>query len=338
MRLLALLTLLAVPRPASPCSAFLSQGEGGPILGKGYDWTEERALVLVNKRGVEKRALVLSPRDTPASWRSRFASLSFNQYGRELPNGGINEAGVVVEVLMLPESRFPPADGSPVVTELGLVQYLLDQAASTAEAVTLAKGVRVAPAYAKVHYFVCDAGGACATLEMLDGRLVATSGDALKVRAITNSTYADSRAALAEGLKPSQSSLGRFVRLARGLDAAKAGTAAAWTLLDGVRFKDSTQWNVVYELGARRVHWRSRNHPTIKTAALDAFAKDCAQPVMALDMLLDASGEVSGKFSPYESKQNLELVRATLAPLRGQLPSGVEALVAAYPETLACRP
>jgi penicillin V acylase-like amidase (Ntn superfamily) len=150
-QMLAIALMALAWRSAAACSAFLVDGPEGPLVGKSYDWSDERGLVIVNKRGVRKEALVLSPADAPAHWTSRLASLTFNQYGRELPNGGVNAGGLVVEVLMLPESRFPQRDGRPVVTELGLVQYLLDLAGTTAEAVALARDVRVAPAYANVH-------------------------------------------------------------------------------------------------------------------------------------------------------------------------------------------
>lgn len=190
VRSLAGVVLLLATSPAHPCSAFLLDAASGPVVAKGYDWSDERGHVLINKRGVEKRALVPVPSDRPATWRSRFASVTFNQYGRELPNGGMNEAGLVVEVLMLPASVFPSPDGRPVVTELGLVQYLLDQAANTGEAIALARQVRVAPVYARVHYFVCDASSACASLELLRGKLVVAAGETMPARVLTNTPYA----------------------------------------------------------------------------------------------------------------------------------------------------
>ncbi len=69
----------AAPRPAWSCSTFLIETSAGSLVGKGYDWRDEHALALINKSGVTKRALVVDPRDTPAHWTSRHASLSFNQ-------------------------------------------------------------------------------------------------------------------------------------------------------------------------------------------------------------------------------------------------------------------
>jgi choloylglycine hydrolase len=334
MRPLAAALLLLAARPALPCSAFLLEGSAGPVVGKSYDWDDERGLVLVNKRGMAKRALVTSA-DVPAAWRSRFASLTFNQYGREQPNGGINEAGLVVEVLVLRDTEVEPPDARPAVTELGLVQYLLDQAQTVKEAIALARKVRVATAVAPLHYFVCDPSGACAVLELLGGRLTVTTGADLRVRAITNSRWADSIAALRRGDPATMSSLGRFVRLARRI-ATPASVPAAEELLGSVRFADSTQWTIVYELRARRVHFWSRRHPAPKTVALGEFPPGCESPAMTFDLASKEAGEVGPKFVPYSDEANRAMVRATLAPYRSSLPAGVAERLAAHPSTLAC--
>jgi choloylglycine hydrolase len=338
-------TLLAVllafaARPALPCSAFLREGPSGPVMGKSYDWDDERGLVLVNKRGVEKRALVLSPGQTPATWRSRLSSLTFNQYGRELPNGGVNEAGLAVEVLVLPDTAYEQPDGRSVVTELGLVQYLLDQASTTPEAVELARKVRVAPVNARLHYFLCDAQGACAALEYLRGGLVVSTADGMPVRAATNSPYAASIHMLTAPGAKTRGSLGRFARLAGQVrDASQRDPVAdAFAVLDSVRFEDSTQWQIVYELRARRVHFRSLRHPSVKTVALDGFPPACNEPVLMLDVASDRSGDVASAFVPYREEANRALVEATLLSRRAQLPPGTSQRVAAHPATLVCAP
>ncbi len=336
---LALLLLLAA-RPVLPCSAFLRDGPAGPVVGKSYDWDDERGLVLVNKRGVEKRALVLEPGAAPAAWRSRLASLTFNQYGRELPNGGINEAGLVVEVLVLPETAPERSDRRPTLTELGLVQYLLDQAATVPEAVALARQVRIAPAYVGLHYFACDASGGCAVLELLHGELVVSAGDAMSVRALTNSTYAGSLRALAHPPKKGSGSLARFARLAGRLRTTSGGApvASAFATLDSVRVPASTQWQIVYDVRARRVHFRSRTHPSQKTVALGAFPPSCGEPVMMLEIGSDRDGDVAAEFVPYREQANRALVEATLRLRGDRLPAGAAQLVAGQPGTFPCKP
>src|SRR5438067_1938354 len=106
-RAICLLAVLAfIPRPTRACTTFLV----GDTVGKCYDWNMGQGLVLLNPRGLDKSAMPMSPTDRPARWHADHASLTFNQYGREMPNGGINEAGLVVEVMWLDETRLPPPD------------------------------------------------------------------------------------------------------------------------------------------------------------------------------------------------------------------------------------
>jgi hypothetical protein len=99
----AIIILLATPG-AWACTAFLQEGL---FAGKNYDWHLDYGLLIVNKKGITKRAILLDPTDKAAEWVSRYGSVTFNQYGREMPNGGINEAGLVVETLMLPGTQNP---------------------------------------------------------------------------------------------------------------------------------------------------------------------------------------------------------------------------------------
>jgi choloylglycine hydrolase len=50
-----------------------------------------------------------TPGEKPLTWVATYGSVSFNQNGRELPCGGINEAGLVIEQMMheSPKSRYP---------------------------------------------------------------------------------------------------------------------------------------------------------------------------------------------------------------------------------------
>jgi choloylglycine hydrolase len=193
--------------------------------------------------------------------------------------------------------------------------------------------------HARIHYFVCDRTGGCATLEFLDGKLVKTQGRDMPVPAITNSSYAESRRSLSSRKSPvSHSSLGRFNLMASRLrePSLPDPLGQGWKLLDEVRSADSTQWQVLYELGKGRVHFRTRSHPAVKTVSLSGFDGDCTTPVLVYDMLSDEQGDVSEQFVPYEEKRNLALVSATLKPIETSLPSGTVSTVASYPGTLKC--
>lgn len=225
------------------------------------------------------------------------------------------------------------------MTELGLVQLLLDQASTTAEAIELAQRVRVDAVHARIHYVACDAAASCATLELLGRKLVVSSGAAMPVRAVTNSPYAESVRALAHP-RTASGSLARFARLAgRVRDTPECDpVAAAFAVLESVRFADSTQRQIVYDLGARRIHFRSLRHPSVETVALGAFPPACGDPVMMLDIASDRAGDVTSAFVPYREETNRALVEATLRSRRAVLPAGTSQRVAAHPGAQVCSP
>jgi penicillin V acylase-like amidase (Ntn superfamily) len=94
---------------------------------KNYDWNIGYGLILINKRGVAKKSASGQP-ENRASWMSRYDSLTFNQYGREFPSGGINEAGLAVELMWLDDAEYPADPRIPSFGTLEWIQYQLDQA------------------------------------------------------------------------------------------------------------------------------------------------------------------------------------------------------------------
>jgi choloylglycine hydrolase len=346
---LACLALLT-PSPASACTTFLTEDGDHAVFGKSYDWTMDQALVLANKRGVAKGAVTLAQGDTPATWTSKYASLTFNQYGREFPNGGVNQAGLVVEIMWLDSSVYPVVDKRPAISELQWIQFVLDQYGTTAELVAHANEVRVDPVYARVHYLACDRSHACAALEYVGGKLVITTGDAMPVKTLTNDTYADSAAYLKQfvgfgstrPIPDSESSLDRFVRasaLARQKPANGDLASAAFAILDSVRQPDgdsASQWNIVYDPTSTEVRFRTRAHTSIKSVTLAGFDGSCATPVKMFDMASDVSGAVDAQFVDYTPDADRALLAKSLAPIASSLPEGIGDLLVMYADSLKC--
>ena len=153
---LVLWLLITQSITALSCSAFLWESEEGSFLGKSYDWHHDNAFLMTNLKGVKKTGFTIKPWEAGPEWVSKFGSVTFNQYGREFPNGGMNEAGLVVEVLWLNESQYEPLDRRPVLNQLTWVQYQLDNFASIGEVVEGLSQYRMSPIQGKIHYFLCD--------------------------------------------------------------------------------------------------------------------------------------------------------------------------------------
>jgi penicillin V acylase-like amidase (Ntn superfamily) len=145
---------LGVAPSAYACTTFCLLSEGRIVLGKNYDWYFAAGSVIVNKRGAERFAYPLN--DSGAKWISKYGSVTFNQYGRDAPSGGMNEAGLVVEILWMTGTTYPAPDHRPAVDGSGWAQYQLDTARSVDEVLASDATVRITRTAGRLHYLVAD--------------------------------------------------------------------------------------------------------------------------------------------------------------------------------------
>ncbi len=347
MRTLTLIAVtLALASPdAAACTTFLQTVAGqAPLVAKSYDWHDGGAMVVANKRGVDKVALALGGGE-PHAWRSRYASLTFNQFGREQPNGGMNEAGLVVEIMWLADSEPASPDARPTISELQWIQHALDRFGSVSELVASANQVRIAPIYAAVHYLACDATGACAAVELVDGAQIVTSDPG--VCALTNHTLAASRrhveAAGESADRGGVGSLSRFARVASrastplGPGEPGAVVAATFATLDAVKQAGGySKWQIVYDTGSLTAHFRTHGSSAIKSVAVTDFGTSCAAPVRILDIDHPTAGPADAAFVLYSSDANRRRVTSALGRLRVPLPGLVAGALSGYPESTTC--
>ena len=343
------LGILLLAAAALSCTSFYIYAGDEAVVGKSFDWSVCDGLVVVNKRGIAKKALVDDP--NPARWVSTYGSVTFNQYGRELPLGGINEAGLVVEVLWLKQAEYPAPDERPALGCLQWVQYMLDTCATVEEVLAAREEVRVADdGTGRLHYFVADAAGGCAVVEFVEGKAVISAGDDMPVRALANSTYDDSLSFLSmyeqkEGTPEDiagDGSLERFSRAAIAatnfdpafLDSATTADYAAG-VLDDVASPAESQWRIVYDVNDRLVYYRTRENMETRWLEADAFDYSPATPVTIFDMNAPGGGDVTEKFVDYTYEANRALIDAAFAGTEflKEVPEEVREAMARYPET-----
>ncbi len=330
------------------CTTFSLPNSQEKIVGKSYDWFQNHGIALVNSRNLKKKAFLLT-NDKAAEWTSKYGSLTFNQHGREMPLGGTNEKGLTIEIMWLDGSEYPASSTLPALNELQWIQYLLDNAASVAEAVTLAQAVRISPVVAEVHYLACDLTGACASFEYVAKKLVIHEGTKAPITVLTNDTYADSILSLkqylgfggSQALPKGIASLSRFARAAgqvQAFDPAKVASPIdyAFQTLASVEQPGYTTWNIVYEPANHRVHFRTAGMPALKEIDTSKFDYSCKKGAQYVDMKVKTTGDVTGDFAVYGAAENVSLVQAGLGAFANQLPKGAVDAVGKYPQTLVC--
>ena len=81
--------------------------------------------------------------------------------------GGLNQAGVVIELMWLDDTEYPARDQRSPLTVLEWIQYQLDTAASVADVIASDARVRI-QGQTPLHYLVGDRSGGTATIEFLE--------------------------------------------------------------------------------------------------------------------------------------------------------------------------
>jgi choloylglycine hydrolase len=302
-------------KTGNSCTTFCFDHGGKAIFGRNFDWATGKGMVIINKRGISKTAL---PYDSSnrLTWVSTYGSATFNQIGREFPYGGMNEAGLVVETMMLGDTEYPPLPD--VRPEIGLyqwIQYQLDNFSTIEEVIDSNSRIRI-KAKIGAHFLVCDSTGNCATIEFLGGRLVYHTKEKLPVRALSNSKYSEAIHFWKKDQIPQNDrrrSIGRFIRAANIMEKYDSQTEVpvdyAFKILSSVANPSDTQWSLVYDIANLGIYFRTRENRKIRYFLLKAFDFSCATPVNMLDINADFSGYVTDRFSDYNYQINRNMVK-----------------------------
>ncbi len=349
--LIGLLIVVFLPGFGFSCSTFRIDHDNQFYFGRNYDWMVGSALLVVNKRGVKKTAY-LSTYDTatPAVWTSKYGNVTFNQYGRGVPTGGINEAGLVVETMALPGSLYPEPDARPGVKATQWRQYQLDNHATVDEVIASDSKIRILKSKNKgvpgAHFLVSDKTGKCAVIEFLEGKMVVYTGDTMPVMALTNSKYAESLEIWKKGVAPEPDKWKSFTRFIQAADMVReygAGASAppvdhAFDILARVSHPVKTKWSVVYDQNNLRFHFITETNKKIRTVDLNKVDFACRTPVKVLDINADLSGDVVDKFQDYTPKINRDLIDASFkgTPFLTSIPAEALDRLSRYPDSMTC--
>lgn len=331
---LAALALVAAPVVAEACTRAVYQGPEGRVLtGRSMDWKMPMVSNLwAFPRGIARDGAA-GPRS--ARWTAKYGSLAVSGYDISTADG-MNEAGLVVNLLWEVEATYPADDGTTPMMSLSVFpQYLLDRYATVAEAVAalaanpvLVQGgeVPVGPPgkAATVHVSLSDASGDSAIIEFVKGEMKVWHSREYQV--MTNEPTFDRQLAIREywkGVNPREFLPGtvrasdRFVRASFYINAVeqtadpRRAAASVFSVIRqasvpwGFSIADqpnlsTTRWRVVADQKDRRYYVESVNSPSVFWIDLDKLNLAPGAPVRKLDLGTDMervlSGEVSAQF------------------------------------------
>ena len=334
--LITLVSLLvfAAGIQAEACTRILYEtGLNNYIVGRTMDWYDDTDTDIWAFPGGMARDGGMGP--DSIEWTSRYGSVVTDIYNLASIDG-MNEAGLVGNVLYLVESDYgdAKASGKPLLSVGAWLQYTLDNFGTVAEAVDALRTepfAIVAPDLpggkaAGGHLALSDASGDSAILEYIQGKLVIHHDRRHTV--MTNSPPFEQQLAIniywndVGGLKMlpgTHRASDRFARASWNLNAApkvedpRLATATVFSLIRNISVPlgisdpekpniAATLWRTVTDTKARRYYFESAFNPSIFWVDMANLKLEPGSAPTKLDLGDDPilAGEVSGKFLPTE--------------------------------------
>lgn len=186
------------------CTRVVYSGKDGIVAtGRSMDWkTDMHSNIWIFPRGMERNGETGS---NSLTWTSKYGSVVTSAF-EIASTDGMNEKGLVANLLWLPETEYPVRDkNKPGLTITAWVQYMLDNFATVDEAVNfidedtfqvvsdmMPDGSRLAT----LHLSISDATGDCAIFEYIGKKLTIYHSKEYKV--LTNSPTYNKQLALNE--------------------------------------------------------------------------------------------------------------------------------------------
>ena len=333
------------------CTTFCISTNYEIVFGKNYDFQTGDGIIFVNKKEVVKKAF--TKKGIPAEWISKFGSVTFNQYGREFPMGGMNEAGLVIELMWLDETKYPPQDDRNTVGGiLQWIQYQIDNCETIQEVIDTDKFLRIPEGAVPVHYLAADKYGNTASIEFLNGKLVAHSGGTMKFKSLTNDTYERSIEYLknfkefggTDEISADRSSLNRFAiscSMLNEYSKEKNGNAVdyGFKILNSVSQSVSTRWSIVYDIKNLIVYFLTDENANRKNIEFSGLDFNCSSPVLMIDINSDIKGNINSSMTDYKTAANRQLIDDSYGKVDflRNVPEEYRQEASVYPEMLTCK-
>lgn len=344
--ILCLLLVISQLSNLFACTTFVyKKANQNLIYGRNFDYPISNCQIIVNKHNMQKKSLPIKDEKT-LEWTSRYGSITFNQFGREFPYGGMNEAGLVIELMEHRDTILPELDKRYGLTELQWVQYQLDTAKSVKQVIDSDKRVRVSKSgnVVPLHYLVADQFGNIATIEYINGKMQVHTAKSLKYPVLTNNSYTESLEYLKQidvfggkkALTKTGKSLDRFASTCLGLSSFKNPNSYvndAFKILKNAD-KDNTQWNTVYDMKNKIIYFKSKNNQNTRIVEFKNFNFSGKTKPLYADIDDNMN---NGKliFSEHTYDINLKILELSYEKLKKFIPANINYEgIAKYAETI----
>lgn len=314
------------------CTTFILKSENELVFGRNLDWVSDDGIIIVNQRDQTKTSVVFPP-DKPITWTSKYGSVTFNQFGKDLPFGGMNEKGLVIEIMVAP-AEYSPTDNRKAVNELQWVQYQLDNAATIEEVIANDNVIRLRMVSQQLHFLVADALGNAAVIEFKDGKMQIFKGDDLPIQVLENDVYSKSLK------RYNKNEATRFTRATNMVNSYSQNNDKniidySFSILKEVAL--SAQWSIVYDIHNKKIYFKTKSNQNIKEIDMNSINFSCQQTTLCYDLKEENTGNINYKFSVLTKSLNTQKLQVAFSSNRIELPKNVKEIFYNYYTASNCK-
>jgi len=327
---LALIILISMS--VYPCSSFKLQNGEKLVYGHNLNQGDigVPGLVFINKRGIFKKGRSWSELTTPDhsnpsdhTWISRYGSVTFNNFGRDFPDGGLNEVGLFVWE-MNETIEYPINHNLPRLNQMNWMQYMLDNCSNIEDAVQCAYDFEIDGW--GWHYFIGDAEGNTAAVAFIEGEVVIHMNEDMPIPGLFNTPYERELELLKyyKGyggdyeIEINDPHVPRFAKTAwmiEEYDPKDDIVDYGLDMLDNLKVNDVPEWSILCDIQKMQIHFKTRINPEVKVLSFSDIDFSNEGPVMIVNMDIAEEGDVFTKLTSYSNQKMRDFYDDFLLPL-----------------------
>jgi penicillin V acylase-like amidase (Ntn superfamily) len=327
------------------CSTFLLIENQSPVfIGHNLDENAEivPGSIFINKHGEKKKRIshkeLVSGKFkscTDINWTAKYGSITFNVYGKDFCDGGMNEAGLYIQEMTLQGGIFPKNKSLPCFFMTLWMQYVLDNFTSVKEVVENLSAFNIEGW--PWHFFVSDANGNPTCIDFVEGKTKIYTGKDMPFPVMTNFFHDRELDELRmyQGfggqipfnfkdmgtLEPRRDT--RFVHACRLIKDAPMNTDVdyAFKILYAMdrtpMYKiGGRHWSYVIDIKAQQIYFETRNAPNRKYFDFNGFNFSNTEPAKIIDIHTNLEGDVTGNFQSISKEKNDQIITKGLGYLK----------------------
>jgi penicillin V acylase-like amidase (Ntn superfamily) len=315
------------PQRVQSCSTFLFEKRDTLLIGHNLDdYIDVPGLVVINPRNVSKHSIswndlnsFFGKSEPKLHWISKYASMTYNTFGKEFIDGGLNETGLYVGEMTLFGTEYPKDEKLIRLYHHFWMQYLLDNYSTVQEVISSLSGI--APdGHCQWHFFLADRNGNAAVIEFLKGKLLIYTGESLPYKILCNDSYKSELEDLPnyQGFGGTKIADQKYEKedprfrwglvMMKGYDSLTKIVNYGFSILKRLDMGNN-KWSIIYDVKNLRMYFNTYKSRNIRFVDLRHFDVSGKSPAMVLDINRDLSGDVTTQFMPFSDEIQRQYVQ-----------------------------